>query len=858
MRYVLLFLISCFSCLASTVTGPIADLAGLGFNPRVEFWPLSTPYNSGNTNVVGPMKSVQAVSGNFSQVLLAGRYLVKFPPTTNSFIIIVPNDNSTYSLSTLSSNVASVSSITSTYFITSNQFASALTNQDTRNVTFLGTVASSGFQGDGNGLTELDADNLIYGSIPIGRISDGLITSNKLDATAYVAFVGGGSGSSIAAGTNIVTVTNGSLVTVHGTANVTQAGLAAGSYAVNGALATNFAHLPVYNVELYGADHNSAGTNDHWAVQKAVDAATNTGGGIIFFPNGDYWFTNRTFHPKFTSEGAISCITLWSNCTWVLLGEGNATLKLQPQSAGNFVLIGSGNWSTGSNPWDGGNPFYTWNSAERIHLKDLNFDMMDTTQLYDMIEVHSGRTFLAENCKFLNNMNTTSDAIDVDGWSVIAKGCTFSNWNGSIFHPNNQAAGVAIFKENFVTNCNTSWSLNTGFDASSSSTGFDIINCDFRNVGNVMKVEGGKTVRIVNSSFTFMTHAVVGTKTNLWIQGNLECSGSTFVATGTANTIGPIVLDGTSSSCKINESSFINSKAVWMTNTIDVSILGCTFVGADAPIRLGGTMRSCIIADNQFGVDPATGNSVFGLAGVASSANNVIFSGNNLIGYSPVCAGTNWTVINNTLRASSTAYFHDGSFGNNRFINNTTLPFGNPANELRLGGPSNYVSGNVLNDVQILSSSATANYFCDNIVETGVFTYFGGSETTFRSGGAVIQNNYDRKGNPLFASPTRYEALWATTNLATTVLDMSKAFSVISLSANTTLTAPSGVDTSGKVVQNHTCIVTNSSGSGDKTITFPAGWIGNTTTTHYITNQSVISISIYPGAGTNAIVRNLK
>jgi hypothetical protein len=87
----------------------------------------------------------------------------------------------------------------------------ALTNNDTRNVTFLGTVASSGFQGDGNGLTELDADNLIYGSIPIGRISDGLITSNKLDAAAYVAFKN----------------------------DVTQSGLAAGSVAVNGVAVTN-------------------------------------------------------------------------------------------------------------------------------------------------------------------------------------------------------------------------------------------------------------------------------------------------------------------------------------------------------------------------------------------------------------------------------------------------------------------------------------------------------------------------------------------------------------------------------------------------------------------------------------------
>jgi len=109
--------------LASTVTGPISDLAGLSFNPRVEFWPLSTPYNSGNTNVVGPMKSVQAINGNFSQVLLAGTYRVKFPPTTNSFLIVVPNDTSTYSLSTLSSNVASVASITSTYFVTQSGLA---------------------------------------------------------------------------------------------------------------------------------------------------------------------------------------------------------------------------------------------------------------------------------------------------------------------------------------------------------------------------------------------------------------------------------------------------------------------------------------------------------------------------------------------------------------------------------------------------------------------------------------------------------------------------------------------------------------------------------------------------------------
>ena len=234
MRYVFLFLMAGFSCLSSTVTGPISDLAGLGFNPRVEFWPLSTPYNSGNTNVVGPMKSVQAISGNFSQVLLAGTYRVKFPPTTNSFLIVVPNDSLTYSLSTLSSNVASVSSITSTYFITSNQFRIALTNNDTRAVTFdtsltigAGSAANSihpsaglltfsnsilangsyikgrsiigtNFVGNGASLTNLHGSN---------SITAGTIDTNRMDATAYAAFVGGG--------------------------DVTQSGLAAGSYPIN-------------------------------------------------------------------------------------------------------------------------------------------------------------------------------------------------------------------------------------------------------------------------------------------------------------------------------------------------------------------------------------------------------------------------------------------------------------------------------------------------------------------------------------------------------------------------------------------------------------------------------------------------
>jgi len=85
--------------------------------------------------------------------------------------------------------------------------------------------------------------------IPAGASVGYVLTATNADGSG--AWQVGASGTSIAAGTNIVTVTNGSLVTVHGTANVTQAGLAAGSYAVKSSVwlnkpsgvATNYSSL---------------------------------------------------------------------------------------------------------------------------------------------------------------------------------------------------------------------------------------------------------------------------------------------------------------------------------------------------------------------------------------------------------------------------------------------------------------------------------------------------------------------------------------------------------------------------------------------------------------------------------------
>ena len=224
MKTFLTLLLSALSAFASTITGPVGDLSGSAFNPRVEFWPLSTPFNIGNTNIVGPPKTVPVVSGNFSQVLVAGRYLVKFPPTTNSFYIHVPNDTATYSLAAVSTNVSSVTGIAS-----APVYRVRVTSADT-NAGFLSSKLVAG-----SGVT---------------------ITTNSAgqDETLTITAAGG---STYTNNTGLPGVVLGSGIGTNLSTLATQSGLAAGSYAI---IATN---------SIFVNATNYVGTNraPYWTVE---------------------------------------------------------------------------------------------------------------------------------------------------------------------------------------------------------------------------------------------------------------------------------------------------------------------------------------------------------------------------------------------------------------------------------------------------------------------------------------------------------------------------------------------------------------------------------------------------------------
>lgn len=88
------------------------------------------------------------------------------------------------------------------------------------------------------------------------------------------------------------------------------------------------------------------------------------------------------------------------------------------------------------------------------------------------------------------------------------------------------------------------------------------------------------------------------------------------------------------------------------------------------------------------------------------------------------------------------------------------------------------------------------------------------------------------------------------------VMDMATLYSAASISTAPTLSSLIGVSLYKTNVQWAVRFYTNTSG-GNLTMSFPTEWLGNKTD-QVITNQSVVSVVVYPGMGTNFIVRHIK
>ena len=97
------FLFCALAANASTISGNIRNTSGNAYATNALFTPLSTPQADG-ANIIAstPTNVIAATDGSFSVILKQGNYKVNIGNVPNdTFVISVPNDSSTYSLTAL-------------------------------------------------------------------------------------------------------------------------------------------------------------------------------------------------------------------------------------------------------------------------------------------------------------------------------------------------------------------------------------------------------------------------------------------------------------------------------------------------------------------------------------------------------------------------------------------------------------------------------------------------------------------------------------------------------------------------------------------------------------------------------------
>jgi len=80
------------------------------------------------------------------------------------------------------------------------------------------------------------------------------------------------------------------------------------------AVATAQSSGPLFNVRDYGVRADGK-TNDAAAIQKAIEAAARGGGGVVYFPPGNYLSGTLVLKSNVTLHLAPGA-TLWGSATW--------------------------------------------------------------------------------------------------------------------------------------------------------------------------------------------------------------------------------------------------------------------------------------------------------------------------------------------------------------------------------------------------------------------------------------------------------------------------------------------------------------------------------------------------------------
>lgn len=487
----------------------------------------------------------------------------------------------------------------------------------------------------------------------------------------------------------------------------------------------------VFNVLAYGADHNSATTNDQLAIQAAIDAARSGGGGEIHLPEGNYYVRQYSQYPQFTSENQRSCFVLWSNCSWRITGPGQI-VALPAVNGDLYCIFGSGDSvAAGTN--------YNWTGAQYVEIDNLKVDLNFATWPYDFTEIYASDRVIVRNCVAVNSAG--ADFFDAQAYRVsIVENCVFTNWQGSIFHPGGAFPNytMQVLRNCLMVDCNTN-ALSTTPAIEPLVGDFVAENCIFKNSLYILRTAGNTP----NSTFqncTFTTGNGSGTATNFNVNSSAITFNNCLMLGVSADTqpgaIPAVVLTGGGS--MVMNNSYVSLRALVRTSS------GSTFKIANSElinsfITLNGspTYYSSITACN---IDRASFSFFDG-----TGANNILIADCRVNTFLSA-SGTNWVFSNNKLVAGGS--LRDSTAGYCSFTGNRSDVLDSITSDIRLSGPKNIVSGNAISRLYFAQTTARTNTVSGNTIGAVSFAN-GATAATLRSGS--FGENYDFNGNLIYS-----------------------------------------------------------------------------------------------------------
>jgi polygalacturonase len=403
------------------------------------------------------------------------------------------------------------------------------------------------------------------------------------------------------------------------------------------------AAAPVFNVKDFGAKGDGS-TNDAAAINKAIAAANNAGGGVVEFPADTYKVGSSVHMMSNVTLNLDSGSTLMGTSSGYDPAESNPNDKFQDYGHSHFhdAMIWGNNLTnigfTGSGTIDGGGHFITGNPKSGQADKLISLTRCDGLTVSGITLKRGGHfAILTNGCNNITSDHLTiSTASDRDGWNVISAqhvhitNITDSSNDDALVFKSDWALGQTLNNGDVTVDnaklsaqcCNA---LMFGSETCGNFTGYTFTNITITHAGKsglgMVSMDGAN---ISNVTYNGVTMSGTASPIMEKIGSRKRCGGNPGV--GSISDIHYENVTGT------NAGAF--SPTLWGNSSHQIS--NVTFDNVKLTLPGGhGTMSTGVPSDNgdynpnSIGTRPAYGFYLHNVTGISFTNSSVAFSSND-------------------------------------------------------------------------------------------------------------------------------------------------------------------------------------------------------------------------------------